>query len=73
MHAEVLAVNQLFYRMDSAGIPIDQEDLGKISVATFYVQGSSHRGNNFPACHNCGAILSEPITIKTVRAGGSDE
>lgn len=73
MHAEVLAVNQLFHRMDSAGIPINQENLGKISVATFYVQGNRHRGNHFPACNNCGGILSEPISIRTGRSGVSDE
>ena len=68
MHAEVLAVNQLFHKMDAAGIPINQESLGKVTVATFYVQGNKHRGNHFPACHNCGGILSRPMKIQTGRA-----
>ena len=64
MHAEVVAVNDLFHRMDVAGLSI-QDNLEKISVVTFYVQGSKNRGNHFPACTNCRNILSHPIFIIT--------
>ena len=63
MHAEVLAVNELFIQMRNSGISITTENLATIKVATHKVQSSN--GRQFVACVNCSGILKYPIDIFT--------
>jgi hypothetical protein len=63
MHAEVLAVNELFIQMRSSGIAITADNLATIKVATYKVQSSN--GNRFVAYINCSGILKHPIDIFT--------
>ena len=64
-HAEVVAVNDLFWKLEKRGIDLESLEPADIEVATRKVgAGKSGLWEEFPACANCTGILA-PFTVHT--------
>lgn len=59
LHAEVQAVNEIIQRVPNGF------DLSKINVSTIKLYPGQGQGLPFPACFNCGGILSDSVNILT--------
>lgn len=59
LHAEVQAVNEIIQRVPNGF------DLSKINVSTIKLYPGLGQGLPFPACFNCGGILSDSVNILT--------
>lgn len=59
LHAEVQAVNEVLWKIPEGF------DLSKINVSTIKLAPGSGQGLPFPACTNCGGILSNSVNILT--------
>jgi hypothetical protein len=65
LHAEVRAVNDILHSLEKRGIPLTDDTLSKIDVATFQVHPIEEVGEQFPACTNCTNILNNVVNILT--------
>jgi hypothetical protein len=57
LHAEVRAANAALHQLNTQGIPITPEVMGKTAIATHRLTPIEQTGARFPACHNCTSIL----------------
>ena len=65
LHAEIIAVNDVFNELSRRGIDPKTYDLSKIEVATYLVKGMKIDGKRFERCANCKGILGSRFLILT--------
>lgn len=56
MHAEIIAVNEIYVKLSAANIKTTAKVRSAIQNATYKLSGDS-AGKQFVACHNCSSIL----------------